>query len=168
MGKQINFLMDKELEQEFFEFVNKSAVVLFEDDNGLLEAVDVLPSSDMRYWWSLYIYNEKFGDYTLNDLDNGKVYLDLDKSPVIEFNRTIIRENTKDMSRGRLWFQNSYWDDEDKLVYKDPNLDKLYQKLCRWIRRNTPKVEVNAKNGVKKEYISKSLIDLIESGYKIY
>lgn len=168
MGKQIIFFMDKELEQEFFEFVNESAVVLFEDSSGLLEAVNVLPSSDIRYWWSLYIYNEKFGDYTLNDLDNGKVYLDLFKSPVIKFNRTIIREDTKDMSRGRLWFQNSYWDDEDELVYKDPNLDKLYQKLCRWIRKKIPKVEVNAKNGVHKEYISKPLINLIESGYEIY
>lgn len=168
MGKQINFLMDKELEQEFFEFVNESAVVLFEDSNGLLEVIDALPSSDIRYWWSLYIYNEKFGDYTLRNLDNGKVYLDLDKSPVIEFSRTTIREDTKDMSLGRLWFQNSYWNEEDELVYKDSNLDKLYQKLCRWIRKKISKVEVNAKNGVHKEYISKSLINLIESGYEIY
>lgn len=126
MGKQINFLMDKELEQEFFEFVNEYSVVLAKDNKGSLKVIDLLPNSDnVRYWWKLYIYNEKFGDYTLRNLDNGKIYLDLDKSPVIEFSRTIIREDTKDMSRGRLWFQNSYWDDEDELVYKDPNLDKL-------------------------------------------
>ncbi|WP_434799149.1 hypothetical protein [Terrisporobacter vanillatitrophus] len=168
MGKQIIFFMDDEAEKEFFEFIKESAVVLFEDDNGLLKVIDTLPNSNsVRHWRKLYIYNDKFGDYTLNDLDNGRVYLDLYKSPVIEFNRTIIRENTKDMSRGRLWFENSFYD-EDELVYKDPNLDKLYQKLCRWIRKKIPKVEVNAKNGIKKEYISKPLINLIESGYEIY
>ncbi|MCC5463778.1 hypothetical protein [Pelosinus baikalensis] len=168
MGKQINFLMDKETEEKFFEFVRKDGVVLFEGDNELPQIIDALPEPfSGKGWFSVYIYNEKFGQYIISETKKGIKYIDSIKSPVIEFNRTIVREGTKEVSRGRLWVETKFYNDNGEEILKDSGLDEWYKYLCKWIRKNVPKLEISNNGREYKEYISKSVTQLLEQGYKI-
>lgn len=168
MGKQINFYMDNETEEKFFEFIKKDGVVLFERNNKLPQIIDTLPEPfSGRGWFMVYIYNEKLGKCIICETDNGIKYIDFIKSPVIRFSRTIIREDAKEIAMGRLWFETKFYDDDGELISKDSALDEWYKKLCKWIRKNVPRTELSDTWGVRKEYISKSLIDLFEQGYKL-
>ena len=92
--------------------------------------------------------------------------MDSIESPVIEYSRTIIREDSKEISRGRLWFETKYYNDDGELVQKDIRLEEWYKELCKWIKKNAPKTDLNI-GEKRKEYISKSVLQLLEQGYKI-
>lgn len=168
MGKQINFLMDKETEKRFFEFIRKDGVVLFEGNNEVPQIINILPepfSGKGRF--SIYIYNEKFGKYIISETKKGIKYIDSIKSTVIEFNRTIIREGAKEVSRGRLWLETKFYNEDGELVSKDIDLDEWYKNLCKWIKKNVPRTEISNNGREYKEYITKSVVQLLEQGYKI-
>ncbi|WP_455541999.1 hypothetical protein [Intestinibacter sp.] len=164
MGKQINFYMDKKLEEEFFQFVKKDNLVLFEDENGKLISIDKLPPKEVRWSGFLYICSKEVGDYILsNNLEYSY------KLEVIEFSRSIVYPETKHISGGRLYVISSYFNENEELIYRGEQVNKLYQKLCRWIRKRIPKKEFMKNNYLSKEYISESLIPLAEKeGYHLY
>ncbi len=62
-----------------------------------------------------------------------------------------------------------FTNENEELIYRSEEVNKLYQKLCRWIRKRIPKKEFMKNNYLCKEYISESLIPLAEKeGYYLY
>lgn len=166
MGKQINFFIDKETEEKFFVYLNEKGVAILEGNNKMPLIVDKLPAPfSEKGWFKLYLYNNA-GDLIIKKLATGRECVDSIESPVIEYSRTIIREDSKEISRGRLWFETKYYNDDGELVQKDIRLEEWYKELCKWIKKNAPKTDLNI-GEKRKEYISKSVLQLLEQGYKI-
>ncbi|MDY2724267.1 MAG: hypothetical protein SOV25_01570 [Candidatus Onthovivens sp.] len=165
--------MDQDLEIDFFNFIKKDNIIFLEDskyEDSKFNFIEIhelneLTSENIKKYGILYICDKEVGkdifkNYTNKlDIPTYDICSSLD---VIEFLRTYVRQKNKEISRGRLYFQPSYYNKEGRLIYKDQNLDKLYQKLCRWIRKKIPKTEFNLKGNIQKEYISKSFIELVE------
>ena len=167
MGKQINFLMDKDTEDKFLIYVKENGVAIFEGNNDSPKIIELLPEPFTgRGWFKVYLFNNQ-GDLILNKLSTGREFIDSIKSPVIEFSRTIIRVGAKEVTRGRLWFETKFYNEDGELVSKDNNLDDWYKNLCKWIKKNAPKTEISINGTQYKEYITKSVVQLLENGYKI-
>lgn len=49
---------------------------------------------------------------------DGKRYIDTTVSPVIEFRDTMLRENVKEIQRGRLYLEMKYYDASGVLIQK--------------------------------------------------
>ena len=168
MGKQINFLMDLHTENLFKEIILQEGEILFEGANSEPISIIVLPDEfSSNDWFSVYLYKKEFGELILDKLPNGKQFIDTIKSPVIEFIRTVVRDDESEVSRGRLWYEKQYYDDEGKLIHKSEHLNFWYNSLCKWIKKNLPKTELYIHSEKYNEHISSGIKELIQKGYEI-
>lgn len=167
MGKQINFYMDKESEDKFLMYIKENGVLIFEGNNDRPLIIDKLPAPfSEKGWFKVYLYNNA-GDIKYQKLSNGRVIIDCMESPVIEFSRTVVREDSKEISKGRLWVETKYYNNDGDLIIKDNMIDECYKSLSKWIKKNVPRTEFVIKEKVYKEYISESFLSYINWGYVI-
>lgn len=162
MGRQVEFMMDKNMEKRFWDFLLsiKGLKILFKSSTGIIE-IKELPEYGVPFGLGLHIYMDELGELKISTNN----YVDFIISPVIEFRRSVTNEKEKRVSRGRVYVQLDYWDN-GILVKKNEGLKKLYEKLVRWIRKNIPKIEIEYGDYKGKEHatqIVKSLIE--EEGY---
>ena len=164
MGKQFRFIMDEMDKKAFFEYV-RYAGRIFETKRfeGTVEILD-FPS---HLWLKLYLFKDEFGRLEFKEILDGKRYIDTTVSPVIEFRDTMLRENVKEIQRGRLYLEMKYYDASGVLIQKSELLDKWYRELVSWIKKQLQCVEVSSNGNVVKEYVSKSLVKLVEEGYHL-
>lgn len=164
MSKQINFYLDEQLEQRFLDFIIDHGGEIFFDQGSNIEPVKVneFPSSDEKYWFCLYLYKKEFGDIKYKEIKNRR-YIDILRSPVIEFSRTVVREigRNKEIGRGRLYFQTKFWNSKDELIQKPTELDDWFKLLSNWIKKAAPKDKDTG------AYISMSLKELANKGFKL-
>ncbi len=168
MGKQIRFLMDNELEEEFKKLILLDGVILFEGNNNQPIEIEDLPLGfSGKGWFKVYLYKKEFGELNLEELDSGRKYINANSSSVIEFSRTIIRNNPKEISRGRLWLENKYYNEKEELVVKDRNLEEWYNQLSEWIKSKMSKKQILTPHKIYSEYTTIAIKEMVESGYKI-
>ena len=169
MGKQITFYMDMKTEQQFKDFILQEGEIIVEGSNPNPISVKILPEpfSD-KGWFKLYLYKKEYGELVLDSTANGRKYIDETKSPVIEFLRTVVREDEKEVSRGRLWLEMKYWDVHGRQVEKAKALNDWYTNLCKWVKNQLPKTEFLVNEEIYTEYISDSIKKSVENGYKIF
>ena len=89
-------------------------------------------------------------------------------SPVIEYIRTTIRHEEQEISRGRLWVEPKYWDENNQLQEKPKELIQWFSEMSKWIKKNVPQQKFDSHGYEYKEHISTSLIQLVSEGYRIY
>ncbi|MDO5151300.1 MAG: hypothetical protein Q4D76_18215 [Oscillospiraceae bacterium] len=168
MGKQINFFIDRETEERFLIYIRKNGVAIFEGNNNNPQVVDELPVPfSGKGCFKIYLYKTNNGDLKLKKLSTGRECIDSIESPVIEFSRTIIREDTKEVTKGRLWVETKYYNDNGELVIKNGMLEEWYKDLCKWIKKNAPRIEVSNNGKNHNVYITKQVLQLLEQGYKL-
>lgn len=156
MGRQINFYMSKKVQAEFIEFLEQSNFLYVD------YYVDKTVHPVFEDVYSVYLYKEVYGE--LRKKQDDKVYDSL-IGPVIEFKKSMIKEDTKKIIRGRLWMTDWYYDEEGNKVKKNDWLTKDYEKLVRWVKKNVPYQEYNNKGYILKEYINDEIIELQKEGY---
>ena len=186
MGRQIIFCMDREHESIFFDYLKANCKISDGIKGDQLNYVDTIQEQVVSQETEntvLYLYKPEFGVYNLDTTENGRIYIDTYSSPIIEFVRTLVLPDIKMITSGRLYVVAKYYDMNDNLQTKHDGLLKLYNKLCRWIRKNLQYHEyfnpytleyvnrMNLEYGIDKgyitkDYISDSLLALInEEGY---
>ena len=156
--------MDEMDKKAFFEYVRYTGRIFeMKRFEGTVEILDFPRHS----WLKLYLFRDEFGRLEFKEILNGKKYIDTTVSPVIEFRDTMLRENIKEIQRGRLFLEMKYYDESGVLIQKNESLDKWYRELVRWIKKQLQCVEVCFDGKVVKEYVSKSLVKPVEEGYHL-
>lgn len=169
MGKQTNFLTDEIIECEFASRFINDGCILFEGESPEPYRLNKLPDAySSEGWFSVYFYNSDFGELVYKSLPDGKQYIDSIKSPVIEFIRTIVRREEREISRGRLWLEPKYWNDDNSVYEKPKELVLWFNEMSKWIKRNASQQSFTSFGYQYKEYISPSVMTLITEGYRIY
>ncbi|MBP8082838.1 MAG: hypothetical protein KAZ87_06510 [Spirochaetes bacterium] len=169
MGKQINFLMDFETECFFKNHILQQGEILFEGKNSEPVSITELPTQfSGKGWFSVYLYKKELGELIFEKLSKDRKYINCTKSPVIEFTRTVIRDNEKEVSFGRLWVEMKYWSDNEELTKKPKELYEWYINLQKWIKINMPKTKFSINNKIYNEHASTEIKNIIEKGYKIF
>jgi hypothetical protein len=137
MGRQVNFWMLEQDEQEFVRFVlsEGNVVMLRNLSPGPYPCSTAeLPRPPERWWWALYFWERDFPFAPVrwvqvrdgpDQVSYGFVGEEL---PVIEFSRSILRESGE-LSEGRIW-----------TGCRDKTFLRWYDRLARWIRRHSEKV----------------------------
>lgn len=133
MGKQFRFIMDKNDEKEFLEYVRHEGRVF--ENKKKLGCTDIV-SIPEYIWINLYLYKDEFGSLELKKYCDDKKYIDVTVSPVIEFGETLLRENVKEIQRGRLYVEVKYYNKSGGIERKNILLDKWYKELVKWIKEN--------------------------------
>lgn len=169
MGKQFGFLMDKSNEEKFLHYVLESANMYTDEIKHREGRVNELSDEVMNYnWLKIYFSVKEEMDIEYKELPNGGKYINGISESVIEYCRTVVSKNEKSIMRGRLWVEMKYYDDKGELKNKSKELEGLYKDLCKWIRKNLRKVIIEEDGSVRKEYVSESMVGLVEEGYFLH
>ena len=114
----------------------------------------------------VYLYKEEWGELVMKDVLTERKYLDVFSSPVIEFSRTVIREHEKEITPGRIWFQNRYFKG-DTILNKCREMTRFYQALARQIKKILPKHRKPLAEENTTIYCSDSIKEMLDNGYRI-
>lgn len=156
--------MDETDEREFFEYIKHDGRIFeTKKSEGTLE-ISEFPN---YIYLKLYLSKDEFGELEFKENLDGKKYINTTVSPVIELRKTILRENIKEIQRGRLFVEMKYYNDNDEIQQKNGLVDVWYKELIRWIKRRLYCVEVILNGKVTKEYVSESLIAFVEDGFHL-
>ncbi len=164
MGKQFEFFMSEKDEQKLKEYLQQLNVkILFEGKSPTSIEITNFPLafSDIG-WFQLFLYKEEWGKLKDKSLS---VYIH--SLPIIEFRRTIIRTNAKEISPGRIWYQNTYFDENENLVEKCKDIDLFYYELKKKIKKFLPNHKRLDAGKNRTFYCSDSIKELLDDGYKI-
>jgi hypothetical protein len=165
--------MDIETEQRFFEYL-LTVCKVYGSINYKFQIIDKLPEMYTPFWFGLYLYKEEFGDIIIEDNGNGIEYVDELKSCAIEYRRSMVDYEKRIVGDGRIYLIKEYYDEDGELIKKPPELEKWYNSLVKWIKKNVPYQEIHYHyrvnngdivEGTRKEYFSDSLRPLIEARY---
>lgn len=157
MGNQINFYMSKHVQDSFIEYLEQNQFVFLDDDSKILFR------SNSKIIFDLYLYKKDYGNIIMRQ-DNKEI-MDSIKSPVIQYNKSVIDERQKKILRGRLWISNKYYNDDGKLIKKNEMFLKDYQMLTRWIKKHVPYQKIKKNEFFFNEYVNDELIELQEKGF---
>lgn len=157
MGKQINFFICESIQNSFIEYLQDNQFEFLDRNAGIVNQ----PSSMDVF--GLYLYKSNYGELVMQP-GNG-TSMNILNSPVIEFNKTIIKAEQKRILRGRLWIATQYVDEEGNWVKKSELFVKDYQKLNRWIKKHVPYQEIRKGDYLIKEYVNDELKELQEKGF---
>jgi len=163
MGKQINFYMSKDVEDEFIEYLKQNNFMFLITDFESNKIINTYGKTDNSS--KLYLFKEVYGDITMQEGVLSR--LNTIKSPVIEFRRTIIKEDKKKILRGRIWVSNQYYDDYGTIIKKNPQLIQDYNSLVRWIKKHVPYQEIKKDEYSVKEYVNDEMKQLGEEGFTL-
>lgn len=161
MGKQINFYMSKDVEDEFIEQLKQNNFIFLITDFENNKIIDTHGKTDNSS--KLYLFKEVYGNITMQEGMLSR--LNTIKSPIIEFRRTIIKEDKKIILRGRIWVSNQYYDECGTIIKKNPQLMQDYNSLVRWIKKYVPYQEIKKDECLVKEYINDEMKRLGEEGF---
>jgi len=151
MGEQVNFYMLEEDEQEFVEFVLSDGKTVILGDASLQEIppiLDCLPVEDspplwrntVLFWRRGYPLFTRYGVMKAGPLQGQGVYLvDLFRSSVIEFTRSLLLPDENILTRGRIWAEMCR-PEGDRFVYKGEEFEKWYDTIAAWIRKRYRKI----------------------------
>lgn len=142
MGKQINFYMSEHIQEEFIEYLKQNQFKFLNSSAGI---VNQLSSSTI---FSAYLYKTDYGEIVM--CQDNKARIDILKSPVIEFSKTIIKAEQKKILRGRLWISEQYYGEEGNLI-----------------KKYIPYQEIKKGEYLVKEYINDELKELQDGGFAI-
>lgn len=161
MGKQISFYMDENDENAFFDFIQNNGVVFWAKPHQDPEPTTKLPDKSESGWFKLYLYKECFGPMVYAEVTGGHKYINSTIAPVIDFSRTVILTDSKNINPGRLWLEMKYYDENGRLIVKDESINDWYNELFKWIKKNLKYIEICN----SKEYVSESLIGMLKKYY---
>jgi len=153
MSKQINFYMSQSVQYQFIEYLKKELFQFIDNNYKKIEKPD---AGDI---FGMFLYKPSYGKIMIQQDTN---VIDSIKSPVIQFNKTIMKEEENKILRGRLWLSEQYYDEKGDLVSKEAMLLKDFQKISRWIKKNVPYQEIKKGEYLVKEYVNDELKELQE------
>lgn len=164
MGKQFEFFMAEKDEETLKEFLQQLNVkILYEGKSSQsIEITHLPPAFSDIGWFQLFLYKEEWGKLKDKSLSVYIHYL-----PIIEFRRTIVRNNSKEISPGRIWYQNKYFDEDENLVEKCKDIDLFYYDVKKKIKKILPNHKRFDAGKNRTFYCSESIKELLDEGYKI-
>ncbi len=152
MGKQINFYMSENVQNQFIDFLVSNDFLFLDNEGKEIEYEKFYSYSEY------YLYKSEFGCVLTK-----KNSVDALNSPVIEFCKTRIKD--KRILRGRLWISDYYYKANNGQIQQSKNYIIEYQNLVKWIKKNVPYQNIKKGESIVKEYTNDELIQLEKTGY---
>ena len=161
MGKQFRFIMDDIDQEKLIQKVREKGIILYNDRHNGIKEVSSLPDGN----W-IHLHFIKYKDTKI--IQSGGKLLDVDvlRMPVLELRQSFIRYKSREIQRGRLYFENRYYRN-DNLIIKDEEIEKWYKEIIQWIKNELKCVEIVENEKLTKEYVSASLAEYIKAGVKL-
>lgn len=168
MGKQFRFLMSEDDESILLDYLLRMNIKILHEGNNIapLEVQSFPAQFSGVGWFMLWLYKDEWGLLKLQKCSNGTYRVESSNSPVLELSRTIVRIQQKEISYGRIWYENTYYDSGEK-KQKNEKVDLFYKELRETIKSMLNKEQIIVRGMKTTIYISKSLKKYLDCGYKI-
>lgn len=153
--------MDDRDQEKLIQKVCEQGIILYNDRNNGIKEISSLPDGN---WIHLYFLKHK--DAKIIESDGCLLDVDVLRLPVLEVRQTFVRTKIKEIQRGRLYFENKYYEN-DNLINKEKELEEWYKEIIKWIKKELKCVEIMNNTKLTKEYVSVSLVKYIEEGFKL-
>jgi hypothetical protein len=137
--------MSKEDERQFVEFVKSTGdVILLPNISSKkkFDPVEILPAPFSGKWWDYFsFFNQDISDNLRASYIKQQRYWSLDRSnsSLIEFFRSSVEHQlyyNRPLRDGRIWAEFTICEEElPDMVPKEPEFEKWYEKIARWIKR---------------------------------
>lgn len=161
MGKQFRFIMDDRDQEKLIQKVCEQGIILYNDRHNGIKEISSLPNGN----W-IHLHFLKYKDAKIIESDDSLLDVDVLRLPVLELRQTFVRTKIREIQRGRLYFENKFYEN-DNLINKEEELEKWYQEIIKWIKKELKCVEIMNDTKLTKEYVSASLVKYIEEGFKL-
>ena len=139
MGKQINFYMSENVQNQFIDFLISNNFLFLDNEGNKIDFQNLCSYNDY------YLYKNEFG--CLLTKNNS---IDVLNSPIIEFCKTRVKENYKS-NNGQ--------------TQQSKNYIMEYNMLAKWIKKNVPYQNIKKGEFFVKEYTNDELIQMEKTGY---
>lgn len=147
MGRQVNFYMTAEDEQDFVSFVrsDKNAEFLnYISRSPQMQVLEQLPTSDEIFWAGQFLWNREFSPLpSMKFIEQQGYYIpDSHESEIIEFSRSHLDEGR--LNQGRIWAEMNGWQRQDPatIIKKSEPFSKWFDRLANWIKRRSTRDSV--------------------------
>ncbi len=147
MGKQVNFYMTAEDEQEFLSYVRSDrdvGIFKFDVPSTEIPFLNELPPQGEPFWAALWLWDRDHSPRpVLTYVERQKYYaVEESQSEVIEFHRCGLDEGR--LVRGRIWAEMNGWHGHDPatIIRKSDAFRKWYDRLAKWIKRRSTRDSV--------------------------
>lgn len=151
MGRQINFYMCEEIQNQFINYLANNDFVFLDNDGKKIEFQNLCAYTEF------YLYKHEFGCVLTNN-DS----IDILNSPIIEFCKTRVKGNR--ILRGRVWISDYYYKNNGQTQESKKYIIE-YQNLVKWIKKNVPYQSIKKGDSFVKEYTNDELIQMEKNGY---
>lgn len=160
--------MDNVDESEFVEFIRKEGEIYFIGNlQRPIVIIELPPKFSCNGWFQVHLHKQNFGQMVFHKLKDGRETINSTTTNVIEFLRTSVNTDKKEISKGRLWVEMKYYDQKGELLEKPKELNEWYNNLVKYIKNKLSKVEIESGGNVMVVYISASLLALLNDGYVV-
>ena len=157
MGKQINFYIGEITQNSFIQYLQENEFLFWDKRQNVIQ--DLFEKSVSV----LYLYKPNYGEMIMHK--DYRDTIDIIKSPLIQFNKTLIKEDKKKIIRGRIWIEDKFYSDDGDCIKKDKVFVDDYMLLMKWIKKNAPLQEIPKGEHFVKEHVSSDLNDYLENGF---
>ena len=149
--------MSENVQSSFIQYLQESEYVFFDNNQ------QVIQNLYDKSVYGAYLYKSCYGEICMreNDMEG----MDIIDSPLIEFDKTLIKENEKRIVRGRIWIEDKFYNGSGDIVKKDKKFTDDYRSLVRWIKKNVPFQEIPKGEYLIKEYVNDELKEYLKKGY---
>ena len=152
MGKQINFYMSENVQNQFIDFLISNNFLFLDNEGNKIDFQNLCSYNDY------YLYKNEFGCLLIRNNS-----IDVLNSPIIEFCKTRVKENR--ILRGRLWISDQYYKYNNGQTQQSKNYIMEYNMLAKWIKKNVPYQNIKKGEFFVKEYTNDELIQMEKTGY---
>ncbi len=141
MGKQVNFYMSAQDENEFLQFLRSdpnSVIFLWRLYENAIEDISHLPTPDEPGWFTVNIWHRELNYPLLKYIEKQGYYIpDKEKSEIIEFTRST--RDSENLVPGRIWAEMQYWtcNNPPQIVEKSKRFVSWYESLVKWIKKRS-------------------------------
>ncbi|AQW81748.1 hypothetical protein [Campylobacter pinnipediorum] len=162
---KLEFLMDNQTQDYFFEFIAQLDCDLIIMKNlNILKTKNPYDFIQENGYINFYIHSPIFGDLDIY-ADNNFIGFSELTSPIIFFNNSPIFEAEKTIKKGKIYIRPNYIKDNE-IQKKSENLINYYNKISYWINKNIPLKQINTEFNGMQIRISDSIFNKIQN-YKI-
>lgn len=146
MGRQVNFFMTTEDQQEFLEFMRSDRQVGIVADSTPTSTpllLDRFPQRGEPDWPKVWLWDrDHSGSPSLRYIKKQSYYTVDDKSEVIEFWPGFV--DGRCLIGGRIWAESTYLgEDRASFVKKSEAFVKWFDRLARWIKRRSVRTHLD-------------------------
>jgi hypothetical protein len=125
MSRQISFFFSPKDEELFIKYLRENDIVFLDKRANEFDKEHLLSSDELSFYLT----------FSGANIEKSDEFVEQISSEIIKYSRC--KTSKRSIEPGRLWLKLKYWNSENELVEKNQEINHIYSKLVKWIKKNS-------------------------------